>query len=49
VVWTVQNGDTPDSLAAKFRADKDKVIAFNDAEIGGLKVGEQVIIPDGHR
>ncbi len=47
VVYTVNNGDTPDSLAAKFHANKDKIIAYNDAEIKGLTVGQRVIIPDG--
>lgn len=46
IVYTVKAGDTPDSLAAKFRADKAKIIAYNDAEINGLGVGQQIIIPD---
>lgn len=47
IVHTVVAGDTPESLATKYRANKDQIIAMNDAEIGGLKEGWQVIIPDG--
>lgn len=47
IVYTVKPGDNPDSLAEKYRSSKDKIIAYNDAEIGGLKVGTRIIIPDG--
>jgi surface antigen len=47
IVYTVASGDTPDSLATKFKASKDRIVAANDAEITGLKAGEQVLIPDG--
>lgn len=47
IVYIVQAGDTPDTLATKFHASKDKIIDANDAEISGLHVGEQIIIPDG--
>jgi surface antigen len=47
LVYTVKAGDTPDSLAAKYKANAADIIAFNDAEIGGLKVGEQIVIPNG--
>lgn len=49
IVYTVRPGDTPDSLASRFRADKNQIIAYNDAEISGLKVGEQIIIPNGQQ
>ncbi|HSX52989.1 MAG TPA: CHAP domain-containing protein [Patescibacteria group bacterium] len=49
IVYVVVSGDTPDTLAAKFHASKDKIVAYNDAEIGGLKVGERIIIPDGSK
>jgi surface antigen len=48
-VYTVQNGDTPDSLAQKYRASKDQIIAYNDAEISGLTPGERIIIPNGQQ
>ncbi len=47
IVYTVVTGDTVDSVASKFKASTEKITAFNDAEINGLKPGEQIIIPDG--
>lgn len=47
IVYVVKAGDTADSIASRFRADRAQVIAFNDAEVGGLKVGETIVIPDG--
>lgn len=47
IVYDVQNGDTPDSLAQKFHANKEKIIAFNDAEVSGLAAGDHIIIPGG--
>lgn len=47
IVYVVKAGDTPDSLAAKFKASKDEITAYNDAELTPLRVGEKVIIPGG--
>ena len=47
IIYTVRIGDTPDTLAQKYRANKDQIIAYNDAEINGLKIGERIIIPNG--
>lgn len=47
IVYTVKAGDTAASLAAKYSASSDQIIAFNDAEITGLQVGEQILIPGG--
>jgi surface antigen len=47
IVYTVKAGDTVDSLASKYKASSDKIVHFNDTEIKGLKVGDQIIIPDG--
>ena len=46
-VYTVKAGDTPDSLAQKYSSNKEHIIAFNDAEISGLKVGAKIVIPGG--
>jgi surface antigen len=46
VIYTVKPGDTADSLAAKFSTNRGQIIAYNDAEISGLQVGEQVLIPN---
>ena len=47
LIYKVKNGDTPDNLASKYRAEKSRIIAFNDAEIGGLVEGDNIVIPDG--
>ena len=47
IVHTVEAGETPESLAQKFNADKALIISFNDAEVSGLKTGERILIPDG--
>lgn len=47
IVYTVESGDTPESLAEEYRASKQKIIAFNDAELEGLSVGENIVIPGG--
>jgi surface antigen len=46
IVYTVKPGDTPASLATQFNANADQITAYNDAEIGGLKPGERIIIPN---
>ncbi len=47
IVYTVRAGDTPDTLAAKYKANRDEIIASNDAELTPLKIGEKIIIPGG--
>lgn len=47
IVYTVKQGDTLDSLAQKYSANRDALSESNDAEIAGLWVGEQILIPDG--
>lgn len=47
IAYLVKAGDTPESLAAKFGANAAQIIAFNDAEIGGLVVGKRIVIPNG--
>lgn len=47
VVYVVKAGDTVDSVAQKFLANRDQVVVANDAEISGLKVGDRILIPDG--
>lgn len=49
IVHTVKPGDTPESLARTFNATKEHIITFNDAEISGLKVGENIVIPNGRK
>ncbi|HVE81102.1 MAG TPA: LysM peptidoglycan-binding domain-containing protein [Candidatus Dormibacteraeota bacterium] len=40
-------GETADSLAAKYQSNAAQIIAFNNAEVTGLKAGDTVVIPDG--
>lgn len=47
IVYIVKAGDTPDNLAQKYNANKELITAFNDAEVGGLKVGDRILIPNG--
>lgn len=49
MVYTVAAGDTPVTLAAKFKADQNKIVAFNDAEVSGLQIGSIILIPDGQK
>jgi len=46
----VKKSDTLDSIAKKYKADKSKIISFNDLPANGdLKEGQEIIIPDGQR
>src|SRR5690606_10453893 len=47
VLYTVASGDSIDKISSRYGANRDQVIAFNDLEIGGIKKGRQIIIPNG--
>jgi surface antigen/uncharacterized protein (DUF433 family) len=47
VVYIVRAGEDAEVLATRFRTDKEKIIAFNDAELTGLVEGDTIVIPDG--
>jgi murein DD-endopeptidase MepM/ murein hydrolase activator NlpD len=47
VLYTAQEGDTVDTIAAKFRANVEEVIAFNDLEGDTVVIGQQLMVPDG--
>ena len=48
--YTVQKNDTLDTIARKYKADKDKIIAFNDLPANGeIKDGQELIIPGGEK
>jgi surface antigen len=47
IVYQVKAGDTADSLASKYRSNKDLLVAINDAEFTFPGVGEYIVIPDG--
>jgi surface antigen/LysM repeat protein len=48
IIYTVKEGDTPDSIASRHFANKDLLVAFNDAELtGNFRVGDTIVVPDG--
>lgn len=48
--YAVQKNDTLDTIAKKYKADKDKIIAFNDLPANGeIKDGQELIIPGGEK
>lgn len=47
MVYTVKSGDTIDSIVSKYKANKDQLIADNDIEVLGLRVGSNILIRDG--
>jgi surface antigen len=46
IIYKIQSGDTPESLASKYQADKAQLVTFNDIEVSGMVVGETIFIPD---
>jgi len=48
VLHRVKSGETISSIAKKYKAQSDDIIAFNDLPAdGGIQIGDQLIIPDG--
>lgn len=48
--YTVKRGDDIESISKKYKAEKDKIIAFNDLPADGqLTEGEEIIIPGGEK
>lgn len=47
VVYTVKSGDTADSLAQRYSSSKEQILADNDAEVSGLRVGQRILIRGG--
>jgi LysM repeat protein len=46
-VYVVGVGDTPEKLAETYSANALEITAFNDAELKGLTIGDQIVIPNG--
>lgn len=46
VLYTVKSGDTVDSLAERYGVNKTRLILFNDLDVSGLKLGDQIILPE---
>lgn len=47
VVYKVESGDSIKDVAQTYKADTDRVVAYNDLEISGLSAGQDIILPDG--
>lgn len=47
IIYTVKKGDTAASLASKYQASAESITSFNNAELSGLKPGDQIVIPGG--
>jgi len=48
LVHKVKSGDTIGALATKYKANTEKIIAFNDLPAdGAIKISQKLIIPDG--
>lgn len=47
IIYVVKDGDTLDSIASTYQANKDRIVAFNDLELSGVTSGKTIIIPGG--
>lgn len=47
VLYKVKGDDTLDSIASKYQSDKNRIVTYNDLELGGLKADTQIILPGG--
>lgn len=48
--YTVKKGDTLETIADKYKADRQKIISFNDLPADGkLDEGQEIVIPDGQK
>lgn len=50
LTYVVQKGDNIDFIAKKYKAERDKIMAFNDLSADGeLKEGQEIVIPGGEK
>ncbi|PJA85187.1 MAG: hypothetical protein CO143_02510 [Candidatus Moranbacteria bacterium CG_4_9_14_3_um_filter_45_14] len=50
ISYVVKQGDSIESIAGTFKADKDKIIAYNGLPANGeIEAGNVIIIPDGKK
>ncbi|MFH1461134.1 MAG: LysM peptidoglycan-binding domain-containing protein [Patescibacteria group bacterium] len=48
LIHRVKDGDTVDAIATKYKANIEKIIAFNDLPAdGAIQISQKLIIPDG--
>lgn len=50
ISYVVRQGDSIESISGTFKADKDKIIAYNGLPANGeIEIGNVIIIPDGKK
>jgi LysM repeat protein len=50
LAYTIKKNDSLDDIAKKYKADKNKIIAFNGLPANGeIQDGQEIIIPDGEK
>jgi surface antigen len=47
VVYTVKSSDTLDSIAGRYKSDKQRIVTYNDLELSGVVEGMKIVLPDG--
>lgn len=47
ILYTVKTGDTIDSIATKYKVDKTRLVVYNDLDVSGAVVGNEIILPGG--
>lgn len=47
ILYTVKDGDTPQSIAERYNADERIIVSYNDLETKGLSAGQKLILPNG--
>jgi surface antigen/LysM repeat protein len=47
IIYTVKSGDEIAGLADKYKADKERIVTYNNLELSGLVAGHKIVIPDG--
>ena len=47
VLYTLKSGDSVEKLANKYSANAERIVLYNDLELGGLRPGRRILIPGG--
>lgn len=47
IIYVAKDGDTLDSIASTYQANKERIVAFNDLELSGVTSGKTIIVPGG--
>ncbi|HEX7586076.1 MAG TPA: LysM peptidoglycan-binding domain-containing protein [Patescibacteria group bacterium] len=50
LAYSIKKGDSLEDIAKKYKADRGKIIAYNDLPANGeIREGQEIIIPDGQK